>query len=138
MPDPSIIDEVEGHYRSYLAGGDECAGCGQLWPCLTQRLVAEVQRLRAKLADTPRSEVIYPAALAEQRLVEEVQRLRKELTEARVTIRAFVPAAPSLADVVGDEIQREIDAELLLLAACRRFHPGEPCKPGQNHPAVNR
>jgi len=50
MPDPSIIDEVEGHYRNYLAGGAErewkCAGCGQLWPCLTQRLVAEIQRLR--------------------------------------------------------------------------------------------
>lgn len=62
MTDASIIDEVEGHYRSYLAGGDECAGCGQIWPCLTQRLVAEVQRLR------------------------------KELDEARVTIRAMVHA----------------------------------------------
>jgi len=51
VPDPSIIDEVEGHYRSYLAGGEECAGCGQIWPCLTQRLVAEIQRLTATPED---------------------------------------------------------------------------------------
>jgi len=68
MNDASIINEVEGHYRNYLADEAErewkCAGCGQLWPCTTQQLIEEMRRLRGKLADTPRSEVIYPAALA--------------------------------------------------------------------------
>jgi len=116
MSDASIIDEIEGHYRNYLAGGAErewkCAGCGQIWPCLTQRLVAEVQklrlgldlsteevrRLRGKLADTPRSEVIYPAALAD---IPVPRALIKQLLSA-VYADELADAAKGFAKLMGE------------------------------------
>ena len=51
--DASIINEVEGHYEAmHTINGPLgwCRGCEADWPCITQRLVAEVQASRKKLA----------------------------------------------------------------------------------------
>jgi len=51
--DASIIDEVEGHYEAVTPTGEPrgwCRGCEADWPCITQRLVAEIQASRKKLA----------------------------------------------------------------------------------------
>ena len=141
MTDASIIDEIEGHYESVDGryGSGVCDGCRQDWPCLTRRLVEELERLLDKWGKVGLDEAFHLAHArnAIERLEKRGKRDRRRIRHLEAMLDGPVKSN-SMTLTAGQAEIREQLAELLLLDACHRFHPGEHCKPGQNHPAVNR